>query len=101
MKRTINSFHDGRSGSAITLVLKYNAKTTKVTKIEKDGTVNVDLVNAMPGESADKELMQFLAKILNVSSKNLDVLAGSEEKKLISIMDVSPDEVDQALNGLL
>lgn len=101
MKRTINSFHDGRTGSAITLALKYGAEATKVVKIEADGTINIDLMNALPGKDADKELMKFLVKALKVKESDLEVLAGSEEKKLISIMDVSPDEVDEVMHGLV
>lgn len=101
MKRTLNKFHDGKTGAAITLALKYGAKATKITKFQNDGTVNVALVSAAPGKDADKELMQFLADTLNVAEKNLEVLAGSDENKLISIVDISPEEVDQKFRALL
>lgn len=101
MKRSLNSFHDGKSGAAITVALQYGAKATKITKFQKDGTVDIDLLSAAAGKEADKELMQFLAKTLQVSEKNLEMLAGSGENKLISIVDISPEEVDELLNSAL
>jgi uncharacterized protein YggU (UPF0235/DUF167 family) len=101
MKRSLNSFHDGKTGAAITLALQYGAKATRIAKFQKDGTVNIELISVASGEKADKELMRFLAKALKVSEKNLDVLAGSSENKLISIVDISPEEVDHLLHELL
>lgn len=101
MKRSLNSFHDGKSGSAITVAIQYGAKATKITKFQKDGTVDIELLCAAPGNEADKELMKFLAKTLNVAEKNLEMLAGSSENKLISIIDISPEEVDELLNSAL
>ncbi len=101
MNRSIKKFHDGKTGAAMTLALQYAAKATKVTKFQKDGTVNIALVSAAPGIKADKELMQFLAATLNVDEKNLELLAGSDENKLISIVDISPEEVDKIFRALL
>ena len=101
MKRSLNNFHDGKTGAAITLALQYGAKAAKVVKFQKDGTVNIALTSAAAGKEADRELMQFLAKTLNVDEKNLEMLAGSDENKLISIVDISPEEVDQIFRALL
>jgi uncharacterized protein YggU (UPF0235/DUF167 family) len=101
MKRSLNRFHDGKTGAAITLALQYGAKTAKIVNFQKDGTVSIALTNAAPGSQADNELIGFLAKTLNVDQKNLEVLAGSDENKLISIVDISPEEVDLKFRALL
>ena len=101
MKKSLNKFHDGKTGAAITLAVQYGANAAKVTKFQKDGTVNIALTSAAAGKEADKELIQFLANTLNVDDKNLEMLAGSDENKLISIVDISPEEVDQIFRALL
>ena len=101
MKKSIKSFHDGKSGAAITLALRYGADVTKVIKIEKDGTIFIDLINPKSGKKADQELLQYLARQFQIEGKNLEVLAGTDENKLISIVDILPKEVDQILQSLL
>ena len=101
MKSSLNKFHDGKTGAAITLAIQYGAKVTKVAKFLKDGTIQINLVSSSAGNEADKELMQFLAKTLDVGEDKLEVLAGSDENKLISIVDISPEEVDHTMRALL
>ena len=101
MRKSLNKFHDGKTGAAITVAIQYVARTAKVTKFLKDGTVNIVLTSTAAGKEADKELMQFLVKTLHVDEKKLEMLAGSDENKLISIVDMPPEEVDQIFRALL
>ena len=99
MKRTMKNFHDGKTGAAITVSLTFGAEQTKITKVQKDGTVNIKLVSSSPGEKAEKDLMIFLGEIFDVNVQDMEVLAGSEEKKLISIIGITPERVDEIIRG--
>lgn len=101
MKTSEKKFHDGQTGAAVTLAVEYGAKEARVTKILKDGTIRVALVSRAAGPAADKELLQFLAGLLGSQVKKLDILAGTDTNKLVSIVDISPEEVNQKVQSVL
>jgi uncharacterized protein YggU (UPF0235/DUF167 family) len=101
MKKTMQKFHDGRTGAAITLAVDYGAKTAKIVKVLKDGTIRVDLTSVKSGDGADRELVQFLAQELQVEPWSVEILAGTDSSKLITIVDVTPADVDEKIKKLL
>lgn len=97
MKQKQKRFHDGKTGAAITLSLEYGADKTRVVKILKDGTVRMKLASKTAGKNADEELILFLANKFLVNIENFEILAGSDSKKLVSVIGVSPEEIDRVL----
>jgi uncharacterized protein YggU (UPF0235/DUF167 family) len=87
-------FHDGKKGSALAIRVTVGGDETQFTKVLRDGTVLVT-INGHP-DKLNQELINFLASQLQLPVKQLDVIAGFDgEDKLISILDTTPEKVQQ------
>ncbi|MFO8037171.1 MAG: DUF167 domain-containing protein [Anaerolineales bacterium] len=96
MKRRDVRLHDGERGSALAIRLIPSASKNEVSKVLKDGTIEVKLVG---GSSAlNDELKEFLSQLMNVSKKRINVIAGqSQYEKLVSIIDIEPSKVQEII----
>lgn len=92
------TFKDAKSGAAITVKVTPRARTTEVIGVMEDGTVRIR-VAAVPEEgAANAALIEFLAERLEIRPSQVEIVAGlSSERKLISLIGVSPAEVEAAL----
>jgi hypothetical protein len=85
-------FHDGEKGSALAIRISQYKTGPGIEKVMMDGTLVINL----PGDDTDieKELIKYLAEILGIDKKRLDIIAGGDEnEKLLSILDMKPSEV--------
>jgi hypothetical protein len=92
------TFKDAKIGAAITVKVTPRAKKTDVAGIMEDGTIKVH-VAAPPEEGrANAALLNFLAERLGIATSQIEIVAGlSSERKLISLVGVSPDVVEAKL----
>lgn len=89
-------FHDGAKGSALAIKIKQKKNETFLDRIKRDGTVVINVQPESP--NANQELVRFLADILGIAQKRLDIIAGHEgSDKLLSILDMKPDEVQKTI----
>jgi len=95
------TFHDAQTGAAITVRVTPRAKKTEVIGLMEDGTIRIR-VAAVPEEGkANQALIEFLARALGISASQIDIMGGlSSERKLISLIGITPAEVESVMKGL-
>jgi uncharacterized protein len=95
-------FSDARRGAAITVKVIPRAKKTAVAGVMDDGTIKIKIAAPPVDGAANKALVEFLAEALGLPKNQVDIVAGeTSERKLISLVGISPEKVDVLLRGLL
>lgn len=86
--------HDGKKGAAIAVRVTPRASKNEIAEILNDGTIKIRLTAPPVDGKANEALIAFLADIFGVNTSKLDIVAGfSGRDKLITVMDLSPEEV--------
>ncbi len=81
--------HDGKKGAALAVRVTPRASKNEIVEILSDGTVKVHLTAPPVEGKANEALLKFLAKVLDVSQNQLEVVAGANGRdKLISVDDM-------------
>lgn len=96
----MTTFKDAKMGAAITVKVTPKAKKNAVAGIMADGTVKVQ-VTAPPEEGrANAAVTEVLASALGLSASQIEIVAGhSSERKLISLIGITPAEVEARLTA--
>lgn len=91
---------DARGGAALNVRVVTQAEKTEVVGIQEDGVLKVRLMASPAGDpAANRELVDFLAQLLDVPVSNLEIVAGANgREKIISIEGISIQQVEQILN---
>jgi uncharacterized protein len=96
------SFSDAKRGAAITVKVTPRAKKTGVAGVMDDGTIKIKLAAPPVDGAANKALVEYLAEVLGLPRSQVDIVAGeTSERKLVSLVGISPEKVDTILRGLL
>ena len=98
--KKLNQFHDGKIGSALTVSVIFGAEDSKILKIMKDGTVHISLKQKEAGEEADEALVRFLAQQIGCAANSLEIIGSKGRNKLISVIGVTPNEIDEIMYRL-
>jgi hypothetical protein len=94
----MTTFKDARSGAAITVKVTPRAKRTEVAGIMDDGTIRIHVAAAAEEGKANAALIEFLAESLGIRASQVEIVAGlTSERKLISLVGVTPADVDARL----
>jgi uncharacterized protein (TIGR00251 family) len=95
--------HDGKRGAALTVRVTPRASRNEITEIMDNGTIKVRLTAPPVEGKANEALVNFLASILDTAPSKIDIVAGiSSREKLITILDLTPEEVHQkVINALV
>lgn len=91
---------DARGGAALNIRVVTQATRTEIAGVQDDGVLKVRL-RASPASSpaANKELIEFLAARLGVSSDHIEIVAGEAgREKIVSVEGVSVGQVEAMLN---
>jgi uncharacterized protein YggU (UPF0235/DUF167 family) len=93
---------DAKGGAAFTVRCVTRAERTEAVAIQDDGLLKVRLQASPAGApEANAELVEFLAYILNVPSKAIEIVAGQDGRdKLVSIEGITTDYVEACLDKL-
>ncbi len=84
--------HDGKKGAALAVRVTPRARKNEIVDILSDGTIKVHLTAPPVEGKANVALLKFLAKVLDVPLKKLEVVAGATGRdKLISVIDMDAD----------
>jgi uncharacterized protein (TIGR00251 family) len=95
-------FSDARQGAAITVKVMPRARKTEVAGLMADGTIKVRVAAPPVGGAANRLLVEFLSETLGLARNQIDIVAGeTTERKLISLVGISPQAVDVAFQRLL
>lgn len=101
MRQRKPKFTDGQRGAAITVKVIPRAKFTQVAGVMADGTIKIRVAAPPVEGAANKTLVGFLAETLGIPRSQVDIVAGeNSERKLISLVGVSPEIVDATLRSL-
>lgn len=96
------NLHDGRRGAALAVRVTPRASRDEITEIQSDGTVKVRLTAPPVDGDANKALVKFMAEVLGTTTNKIEIVAGlSGKDKLISILDMDKDEVQNRLLAYL
>jgi uncharacterized protein (TIGR00251 family) len=86
--------HDGKKGAALAIRITPRASRNEIVEIFNDGTVRIRLTASPAEGKVDRALVEFLAKVLEVSPKRIDIVAGETGRdKLVSIIDMDAETV--------
>lgn len=90
--------HDGKTGSAITVRVTPRMARNQIYDILDDGTIKIRLTAPPVEGKANKELIKFLADILEVPASSIEIIAGqSGHDKLLSIFNLDSEQVQQRI----
>jgi uncharacterized protein (TIGR00251 family) len=95
-------FSDARQGAAITVKVMPRARKTEIAGLMADGTIKIRVAAPPVGGAANRVLVEFLSQTLGLPKSQIDIIAGeTAERKLISMVGISPVAVDAAFQRLL
>jgi len=90
--------HDGKKGAALAVRVTPRASRNEIIDILSDGTIKVHLTAPPVEGKANVALLKFLAKVLDVPLKKLDVVAGTNGRnKLVSVIDMDANTLHQKI----
>ena len=94
----MHKFSDGRHGSALPVRVTPRASRNEIVQILSDQTVKIRLTAPPVEGQANEALIKFLSDVLDVPKSNIEIVAGATGRdKLVSIMDMSVDEVHKKI----
>lgn len=93
-------FSNPMGGAALQIHVNYGAEKNCVRDISANGLISIDLKNQQADNtSMNTLLVDYLSKVLNVSRKQIEIIAGdSENKKLICLLDIPVEVVNKRLS---
>ena len=87
MPRRQYRLHSGKTGAALAVRVTPRASRDRITEVLSNGTVKVQLTAAPVDGEANEKLIVFLARILDVTKSNIEIVAGTTGRdKLISVL---------------
>ena len=97
-----SKFSDARQGAAITVKVTPRARKTGVDGLMADGTIKIRVAAPPVDGAANERLIEFLAEVLELPKGQIEIIAGAaSERKLISLVGISPEAVDATFQRLL
>ncbi len=95
---------DARSGAFITVRVVTQAEKTEFVGIQEDGEHKVVKIRLMAeaagSDEANEEVLAALAFHLEISVNQLEIVAGASGRdKIVTIMGLNTDQVDQLLTN--
>jgi len=88
---------NAEGGTAVLVQVTPRAPRNQITGKDSD-IVYVDLTSAADRQTIDNDLQTFIAQKLSVGRGKVAVASGNSiEKKIVIIMGLTPDEVEQRL----
>lgn len=88
-------FHDGKSGSAITVRITPRASKNEIQEILDDGTVKIRITASPVDGQANQALIEFLSSVLDVAKSRLEIVAGQTSRDKIVVVENMDTKVVQ------
>jgi hypothetical protein len=94
--------HDGKRGAALTIRVTPRARKTGFGGVLEDGTIRIRVAAPPVEGKANKALIRFLAKVLDVRKNRIEIVAGKRGlDKIISILDLTAQEAEERIQAEL
>jgi uncharacterized protein (TIGR00251 family) len=78
------------------------AKKTELAGLMDDGTLKIRLAAPPVNGAANQALIDFLSRALGIAKSQIDIIAGeTSERKLLSLVGISPKDVDAVIGELM
>lgn len=92
------SLHDGSRGAALAIRVTPRARKNEISEILSDGTVKIRVTAPPVDGKANEALIEFLAEVLDVSAREIEIVAGATgRKKLVSILGIDAETVQRRI----
>ena len=86
--------HDGKIGAALAIKVQPKSARNEIAAVMDDGTVKIRLTAPPVDGKANKALIKFLSKLLDVPQSDINIVAGAKgRKKLVSIMNMDTESI--------
>jgi uncharacterized protein (TIGR00251 family) len=93
------TFKDAKSGTAISVKVIPRAKKNEVAGLMGDGSVRIRITAPPVEGAANQALVEFLSQLMNIHKNQIEIVAGlSSERKLITLVGISPQSVEEILH---
>jgi uncharacterized protein (TIGR00251 family) len=90
--------NDGKGGAALNVRVTPRARRNELAGVRSDGTLKIRIVAPPVDGKANAALVKFLAGILGVRKRRVEIVAGHRGlDKIISITDMPADEVQRRI----
>lgn len=94
--------HNGERGAALTIRVTPRARKTELGGVLEDGTLRIRVAAPPVEGKANQALIAFLADVLGVRKRKIEILAGERGlDKIISVLDMRASEVEKRLKEKL
>lgn len=94
--------HDGKRGAALTIRVTPRARRTEIGELMEDGTLRIRVQQPPVEGKANKALIAFLADLLGVRKRRIEIVAGDRGlDKIVSILDMSAADVQERIEAAL
>ena len=92
---------DARGGAALSIRVVTQAEKTEIVGIQEDGVLKIRLMASPAGDpSANRELIDFLAARLGISTDHFEIVAGAGgREKIVSVEGISSEQVETLIAG--
>jgi uncharacterized protein YggU (UPF0235/DUF167 family) len=102
MPQSRPQFRDSKAGAAITVQIISPGKKDEIVGVLEDGTIKICLSTSKDGSQTNPKLVQFLAKVFDVSPAQIEIIAGQNRpEKLIAITGIDSDTAQQRISKFL
>jgi uncharacterized protein len=93
---------DARGGAAFAVRVVTRAEVSEIVGTQEDGALRVRLVASPAGDpAANKELVDLLAKQLQVAPNKIEIVAGANGRdKMISVEGITTADIDARFGGM-
>jgi uncharacterized protein (TIGR00251 family) len=89
---------EGRRGAALAIRVTPRARRNEIVEILADQTIKIRLIAPPVEGKANEALVEFLARVLDVSRSKVEIVAGSGGRdKLVTILDLDSSEVQSRI----
>jgi hypothetical protein len=96
------NFHDAQKGAAIGIKVIPRAKKTEIAGLMDDNTIKIRVAAPAVENAANDALIGFLADLFKIKKDSIEIVVGlNSERKLVSLIGVTPAEVDEIVKRVL
>jgi uncharacterized protein (TIGR00251 family) len=97
-KRRKFRLSEGKTGSALAVLVVPGAQRNQVEQVLQDGIIKVSLSVPSQDGQANQSLVKLLAETLEIPATKLEVVAGENSaEKLVSILGLDVDTVNERI----
>ncbi|MDA1330500.1 MAG: DUF167 domain-containing protein [Chloroflexi bacterium] len=95
-------FSGGEKGIVLAIRVIPRARRDEIAEVLSDQTIKIRLTAPPVEGKTNQALVKFLSDVLSVSKARIEIVAGATGRdKLVSVMDISPQQAQAAIQKQL